>query len=161
MKEINNWLLETSDVPKSSIHVNELIQVDSKFGFSDLQKSISLFGSGCRWLRDNNKKDRLFELHIELISEFEKIKLVPKNMRALVKSIDPFCVPEFYILDVESKPFLPNKAVLEYYQSPLPFEIDLGDQKNTAVCYNEYRSIEELMDNSPFSRWLIFSFVML
>ena len=93
------------------------------------------------------------DLVFELKGTNRRIKQVPKIKSKLIESIDIKSVPEISIYCPEKKFFEPK---LEFYVSPIPFNLDLD--KNTFAYYEEYRTIDDMLDNHPFSRWFTVRF---
>lgn len=159
--EFEDWLLEKINLPNSSIHFDEILGAIPNKEKSDVFEScLKFFLKGCQILNDLKRKDKLFELHIDLDSYDSDINLVPNNMETIINSIEIGSSPEFFISKIELQRYFPNYVNLEYYQSPLPFELFSQSEYDFFICYNEYRSIEEKINNDPFTRKLVLGYFL-
>jgi hypothetical protein len=154
-----DWILSYSGNGEvKSIHLDELCKKNRLSRSELFEYSFEYFIKGCSFLKEMDKNNILFELHIELTSESNILEPVPKSIEKLISSIEIQGMPEFFLTSIMQVANHPLRPVIENYQSPIPFELDQKMELGYWVYYNAYRSMEEYLDNDPYSRWLVFSF---
>ncbi len=95
------------------------------------------------------------ELFIELIEESSDLKGAPKELATLIDEIDLFSMPEVFI----------SVPIKEYWQPQIetytcPLSLDFGlDFKKLVAFYYEYRTLDQMIENDVFNRWVIFSYI--
>lgn len=100
------------------------------------------------------------DLQFELISENNVISTVPRSYNDLINSIDEQNSPEL-IISYRQSGYLDYIPEMEYYMSPIPFDIQENNDKLFKLHYSEYRTVDELLENEIFSRWLNLSLIFL
>ena len=95
------------------------------------------------------------DLYIELLSKSNSIIGTPGDLPNLIEEIDDFGMPEIFIFKPEKIFWQPKKQM---YVSPLTFKIDviIDDVVN---FYQEYRTMDEIIENIEFTRWITFSYL--
>lgn len=91
------------------------------------------------------------ELQFELINSVNNISCVPKKISFLKSDIDINTPPEL-VISLRKKGYLDFISKIEYYMSPLPFAIE-GLNDFYECHYSEYRTMSDVLDNSPYVRW--------
>lgn len=119
-----------------------------------LYKSIFIFNEGCEKILSQDRLGIQLDLRIELKECSNQIIGVPKTIEQLIEALEGIHSPEIVLFKPVIRPFFP---VIEYYASPLPFELS-GVFNGTKIIYEEYRTVEELLNKEEYQRWLTFSY---
>ncbi len=157
MKSISSIVDRFIETGKTqSAHTDELVNEGMLKRRSDLfHQSIRFYNEAIAKIYDMKVPLVHVELYIELLSSNTDITGVSPDLKLLIEQIDDFSMPEIYI----SKPVADYwQPKIEMYVSPLPFEIKLVlDDVN--IYYQEYRLIDDQIDNVEYTRWLKFSYL--
>lgn len=155
ISKIVNDFYETEQL--KSIHIDEVISTDLLLTKKDIFfKSTEVYKNIISDFSKNKPISVQIDLQIELVGEDTSVKGVPKNLDELIDSIDDFAMPEISI-SIPKKIIWPPK--LEMYICTIPFKM-LELPSDISILYEEYRTIDELLANDPFYRWLTCSYIV-
>lgn len=155
ISKIVNDFYETEQL--KLIHIDEVISADLLLTKKDIFfKSIEIYKNV---ISDFNKEKSIsvqIDLQIELIGDDTFVRGVPLNLSELIDLIDDLAMPEISI-------FIPKKVIwppkLEIYACAIPFKL-IELPSDISILYEEYRTIDELLANDSFYRWLTCSYLV-
>lgn len=151
---LNNSINSLNKTNYVSIHLDELMINDEYISNgikllkqikNELEKNDSIIGS----LR--------IDLQFELVSKSNMIGCVPNSFDELIKHIDIHSSPEL-IISKRQKGYIDYVPKIEYYMSPVPFDMKEISNTSFQVHYSEYRTIDELIEGEAYSRWFNITF---
>lgn len=158
---IDNWLQDVfekfvKDKQLISIHIDELFpQYHSKDKEEFFTFCVNVFDIlSAKMVELEPPFTYQINMQIELRNASRNLKGLPRNKVSLIESIDSKSSPEIIIF-CPSKEYW--KPIVEMYACPVYF---LLDNKNTNYywLYQEYRTVDDLIDNETYHRWLTGSF---
>lgn len=156
MNQIENIFsnfLKTKEV--QTIHVDEIFNDSHSRDKTELlQDSLDAYRKIIDFSKNLGISEIQIDMQIELIGEVNTISGVPRSLGQLVGLIDDFSMPEIAIL-IPKKDFWNPR--LEIYYCPLPFDIS-SLPENVSRLYEEYRSLDELKEETEFNKWVVFSY---
>ncbi|WP_257668273.1 hypothetical protein [Parapedobacter tibetensis] len=139
----------------SFLHLDEIYPKNELMSKGQLfVNGISLFNEIVHLCVERRMLDCMIDLQIELESNSTNIVRVPNDEQSLISMVDTLSMPEITV-SVCKTPIWPPK--IELYIAPLPFKISNMLDGGFAL-YEEYRTLEELVSNMEYSRWLTLSF---
>jgi len=157
-KKIEKWLIESVDNINNGSY-SESVDIDEfiAFDIQDAKKILEITIETANIIKEFSFNNNLDNISITLFLELtESLVLngVIKNEDIILKDIDLLCVPEIVIYKINDNNSIP---LVEFYRSPLPFKIN-GLNDSISIFYKEYRRLEEMLNNEPYTRHLSFVF---